>query len=133
MRIAILMGALALAGCAANADPYQNRKQERAERALADALKDRVAGEPTNCISAMINSGPQIVDADTLLYRQGGKVWRNDLAGGCPGLDPNDTLIVEIHGSQLCRMDTIRVREPGSSIPGPSCRLGKFTPYTKAK
>lgn len=133
MRMAIVFGALALAGCAANADTYQDRKSQRAERALADALKDRVAGQPTDCISSIGYNGPEIIDANTLIYRQGGKVWRNDLDGGCPGLDANDTLIFELHGSQLCRLDTVRVREPGSSIPGPSCRLGKFTPYTKAK
>ena len=132
MRIATLLGALALTGCMASADPYQDR-QARAERELADALKGRVAGEPTSCINSMMGNGPQIIDSRTILYRQGAKVWRNDLDGGCPGLDPGDTLIVEIHGSQLCRLDTIRVREPGSSIPGPSCRLGKFTPYTKPK
>ncbi|RYE00940.1 MAG: hypothetical protein EOP61_12655 [Sphingomonadales bacterium] len=133
MRTAILLGALALAGCAANADPAQNRKQERAERELARALEGRVAGEPADCISSMMASGPQIIDANTLLYRQGSRVWRNDLDGGCPGLDPNDTLIIEVHGSQLCRRDLVRVREPGSSIPGPSCTLGKFTPYSKVK
>lgn len=132
MRMAVTIGALALAGCAANADTRQD-KPTRAERALADALKDRVAGEPQNCISSMMGNGPQIIDSRTILYRQGARVWRNDLDGGCPGLDPGDTLIVEIHGSQICRLDTIRVREPGSSIPGPSCRLGKFTPYTKPK
>ncbi|WP_066800913.1 DUF6491 family protein [Sphingomonas soli] len=133
MRTAIILGALALAGCAAQADPAQSRKQERAERELAKALEGRVAGEPTDCISSMGSNGPQIIDANTLLYRQGSRVWRNDLDGGCPGLDPGDTLIIEVHGSQLCRRDMIRVREPGSSILGPSCSLGKFTPYTKAK
>lgn len=133
MRILAVLGALALAGCVTNAEPHQGRAQERAERALADALKGRVAGEPTNCISTTIGDGPQIIDSRTLIYRQGSRVWRNDLDGGCPGLDPNDTLIIERHGSQLCKLDTIRVLQPGSSIPGPTCWLGKFTPYTKVK
>lgn len=133
MRIAVIMGALALAGCAANADPLQNRRQAGAERELARALEGRVAGKPQSCITSMRGSGPQIIDANTLLYRQGSRVWRNDLGGGCPGLDSGDTLIIELRGPQICQNDTIRVQEPGSSIPGPSCLLGKFTPYTKVK
>lgn len=132
MRIAGLIGALALAGCMASAES-RSADQSRAERELADALKDRVAGTPADCISISSTGGPQIVDARTLLYRQGRKVWRNDLEASCPGLDAGDTLIVEIHGSQLCRNDLFRVHEMGSSIPGPFCRMGKFTPYTKAK
>ncbi|MCH7863407.1 MAG: hypothetical protein IH998_17535, partial [Proteobacteria bacterium] len=60
-------------------------------------------------------------------------LWRNDLASSCPGLRPYPTLIVEVHGSQLCRNDRFRVLDPGSSIPGAYCMFGKFTPYEKAK
>ena len=132
MRIAMMAGALALTGCVASADTHHGG-QDRAERALSDALKGRVAGKPEDCISSMLGTGPEIVDSRTLLYHQGSRVWRNDLEGGCPGLDPSDTLILETHGSQLCRLDTIRVMEPGSSISGRSCRLGMFTPYKKVK
>lgn len=133
MRMAVVLGAMALAGCAANAGALQDKRQARADRELARALEGRVAGKPADCISSMLGSGPQIIDSHTLLYRQGSRVWRNDLDGGCPGLDEGDTLIIEMHGPQLCRLDRIRVREPGSSIPGPTCSLGQFTPYTKAK
>jgi len=134
MQRLILIGALALAGCAASADNRGSYgSQERAERDLADALKDRVAGTPTDCISITGTDGPQIIDSKTLLYRQGRRIWRNDLPTSCPGLDSGDTLIVELHGAQLCRHDLVRVREYGSSIPGPACQLGSFTPYTKPK
>ena len=41
------------------------------------------------------------------------------------------TMIVEMHGSQLCRNDLFRMNEAGSSIPNAYCRFGKFTPYSK--
>ena len=132
MRAMVLMGVLALSGCAMSAgDRGSYGSQERAARELADALKGRVAGEPQDCISASSTSGPQIIDERTLIYRDVGKVWRNDLESSCPGLDPGDTLVVVLHGSQMCRRDLFHVREYGSSIPGPRCQLGKFTPYRK--
>ena len=67
-----------------------------------------------------------------MLYRAGGRrVYRNDLVAECPGLSPFDTVIVELHGSQICRNDQFRVLEQGSRIPGPYCRFGQFVPYTK--
>lgn len=132
MRTVVVIGALALAGCAASAEP-QSRAQERAANELAKALDGRVAGTPQDCISAMGADGPQIIDRRTMLYRQGRKVWRNDLPESCPGLDEDDLLIVEIWGSQLCRNDRFHAQERTSIIPGPSCRLGKFTPYVKAR
>lgn len=132
MRLAIIMalGAAALAGCTANGE-FQQSQQARADRELADALKDRVAGEPTDCVSTSGLDGPQIIDRKTILYRSGGRVWRNELAAECPGLSPFDTIIVELHGSQVCRNDRFRTVDPGSQIPGPTCLFGKFTPYTR--
>ena len=130
--ITIGLGALALAGCAASSEVQQSQ-QARADRDLTDALKDRVAGEPQDCISNSGLNGPQIIDRDTLLYRDGGRIWRTELAAECPGLSPYDTIIVEVHGSQLCRNDRFRALDAGSRIPGPYCLFGKFTPYTKPK
>jgi hypothetical protein len=132
MRTAIILGtALALAGCTGDARMDQ-RSSERASHDLAQAIGDRVAGKPTDCISSTQVDGPQIIDNQTLIYREGGRVWRADLVGACPGLDPYDTVIVELHGSQICRNDQLRPLDPGSHIPGPYCRFGQFTPYTRA-
>lgn len=132
MRLAIItgLGALALTGCAANSEVQQSQ-QARADRELADAIKDRVPGEPTDCVSNMSLDGPQIIDRNTILYRDGGRIWRNELGSECPGLSPFDTIVLEVHGSQICRNDRFRTIDPGSRIPGPYCLLGKFTPYTK--
>ena len=132
MRLAILIGAVALAGCAAQADSQSSRQAE-ADRDLAKALDGRVAGKPADCISATSSDGPTIIDQRTVLYRDGRRVWVNDLGGNCPGLDEDDILIVEIHGSQICRHDRFRVTERGSAVPGPYCTFGSFTPYAKPK
>jgi hypothetical protein len=100
----------------------------------SDPLAGRVAGAPVDCISLSpgASNGPQIVDDHTILYRQSGKrTWRTGPVGHCPGLRPFSTMIVDVYGSQLCRNDRFRMVEPGLSIPGPYCRLDRFTPYDK--
>jgi len=125
--------ALALAGCTASSEMQASQAAE-AQKDLAAVLGDRVAGAPRDCISVTDSDGPQIIDDHTIVYKPLGRtVWRNDLGAACPGLRPYTTLIVEVHGSQLCRNDRFRVLDPGSSIPSAYCMFGKFTPYEKAK
>ena len=120
-----LLPALALAGCAASND-FPDMRQ-RAE--LATMLAGRSAGPAQQCVSAFPTQSLQVVDSTTIVYGSGRTLWVNRLAGPCPGLRPNETVIVEVHGSQYCRGDFVRGLTPGSTIPGPLCPLGDFTPY----
>lgn len=134
MRRIAMIGLLALAGGCTPSAQMQASQQAEAARDLADALGDRVPGTPRDCISTSDSDGPQIIDDHTILYKPVGRtIWRNDLAASCPGLRPYTTLIVEVHGSQICRNDRFRVLEPGTTIPNAYCMFGKFTPYEKAK
>lgn len=126
-RLALGVLAVTIAACATAADT------RKPDRELDQALAGRIVGAPVDCINNSFASGPQIIDDRTLLYKSGRRVWRNDLEARCPGLRPQAILIVEMHGSQLCRNDLIRATEPGDVIPGPQCRLGKFTPYDKPR
>lgn len=128
MRLALL-AAVALAGCSANAASDVDKDGA----ALNKALAGRVAGEPKNCISVTSNDGPMII-GNTLLYRDGRRLWRTEPVGRCPGLDDDPILVVELHGSQLCRNDRFRTLDRTSTlIPGPYCRFGEFTPYEKPR
>jgi hypothetical protein len=128
MKRWMILPAIVLIGGTATA--YQTSASDRADAALAKEIGDRTPGEPANCISSS-SSGPQIIDKDTILYRDGRTVWRNELAAECRGLEPGNTVVIEVNGGQLCQNDKFRMIEPGMSIPGPYCRLGKFTPYRK--
>jgi hypothetical protein len=130
MRLAAISVALALAGCAANGEMRASQAAE-AERDLAQALEGRVAGPPQDCISSHGVNGPQVIDRNTILYNDGRRVYRNELAAECPSLSRYDTIIIELHGSQICRNDLFRPLDPGTRIPGAYCRLGQFTPYTR--
>jgi hypothetical protein len=131
MKLLIGLGAVALMSCTASAD---NRPgpQSRADKELSAALNGRTAGKPQDCIDNIGLEGPQVIDGHTLLYRAGGQVvWRNDLDGNCPGLDSMATIVIVLHGSQICQHDMFHTINSGSSIPGPTCAMGKFTPYRK--
>ncbi len=122
-RALIALAGLGLLG-AAPAAPKQDP--------LAAELDGRVPGKPVDCVSSSFVDGPQIIDERTILYRESGRrVWRNDLPDACPGLQPNDVMVIEIYGSQICRNDHFRAYPRGTSIAGATCRFGKFTPYDK--
>lgn len=97
-----------------------------------DPLAGRIAGKPVECIDQHFTQGPTVIDGQTILYAETGRrIWRTGPIGSCPGLEPISTLIVEIRSGQLCHNDRFRTLRPGESIPGPYCRLDRFTPYDK--
>lgn len=131
MRALFIFPLLALASCAT---PNES-SSENAQRQLARALEGRVAGTPVNCVSTSRLGGPQIIDNRTILYRESGRrVWRNDLPDDCPFLRDDRILVVELHGSSMCRNDTFSVLDRGGlRIPLGKCRLGQFTPYDRPR
>lgn len=101
---------------------------------LAKALAGRVEGKPETCLSTTRIENPEIIGNHTLLYRDGGRLWRNDLQAACPGLDNDAIVVTEVHGGQLCRNDMFyTLQRGGIGIPGPRCRLGNFVPWDKVK
>jgi hypothetical protein len=99
----------------------------------ADPLAGRIAGAPVDCIDPSRLNGPDIVDADTILYRQSGKrIWVSGPVGQCPSLRTGDTLVVELYGGRLCRNDRFRTITPGISIPSGVCRFRAFVPYDRS-
>ena len=127
MRLALTM-LLLLAGCSSP----DLHSRDRAD--LAAQLAGRTAGPPQDCVSIEQTSSLRPVDPETVIVDRGGTIFVNHLAGACGNLEPTDTLIVEVHGSQYCRGDHFRSRPfGGGAVPGPICTLGSFTPYTRAR
>lgn len=96
-----------------------------------DPLADRVAGSPTNCVSAFDTSASvEIVDEHTIVYsRTAKRSWVVHPQGTCAGLQPGRTLVVETRGSHLCRGDRFRTIQSTSLVPSGYCRFGAFIPY----
>ncbi len=135
---AALSAALAAAflpgACAPVPEPALTESQQAQLAAeLADVLGDRVAGKPQNCIGTTSLGSSVPVGDRIIVYARGSVRYRNDLRSACPGLGRNDDILVtELHGTQLCDGDLVQQVDRFSGIQGPSCRLGKFTPYSKA-
>jgi hypothetical protein len=121
MRALLILVLLPLAGCVTD--------RMTPEEDLADLVGDRVAQAPVNCVSTSLLDQPRIIDKQTIAYGRMGTIYVNRLRSECPGLRPSTTLITEVKGGQLCRLDLVSTLEPGSIIPGPKCQLGEFVPY----
>lgn len=132
VAMGLAAGALVLSGCVASSE-IQESRQAKAAAKLAKALEGRVAGKTQNCVSNYGLTGPEIIDQRTMLYRDGSRVWLAELPEECPGMTDDDFLVVRLHGSQICRNDQFFAQRRGTNFPGPSCRFGTFTPYTKPK
>ena len=121
MRLLSMLGAVALTAASDSKD-------------LDRALAGRVAGKPETCLSSSRIGAPQAFGDRTLLYRDGGRIWRNDLPDTCPGLNDDAIVVSEVYGGQVCRNDQFyTVERSVGGIPGPRCRLGNFVPWDRVK
>ena len=109
-------------------------RAERAEAQLAKALNGRVAGKPVNCISLSHIYSTQIIDHKAILYQAaGGRTYVNTPRGADQFLDDDDILVTNTFGSDLCRLDTIRLLDRGTRFVHGFIALDEFVPYTKVK
>lgn len=94
-------------------------------------LAGRTAGTPQHCIPIVRGEALRVSDSDrhTLLYGRGKTIWASSLGPGC-GFSFDDVLITEPL-FRYCRGDLVRSFDHLSRIPGATCVLGDFVPYTR--
>ena len=129
-KLSLLLPIL-LAGCSAGVatEPVRNAK---AETRLNQLLAGKVAGRTQSCIPTREADRQTVIDERTILYRvSANKVYRNDIPGGCPGLDSRSTLIRRTTGSGLCSGEIFQVRDAGTGFDKGSCAFGEFTEYRR--
>jgi hypothetical protein len=95
-------------------------------------LQGRTPGPPRNCVSLTSNEALRSVGSGehVLLYGSGGTIWLNRPEQSC-AIDPDDIIVTQQATSSLCRGDLIRSVHRTSGIPGPTCFLGVFVPYSR--
>jgi hypothetical protein len=94
-------------------------------------LAGRAAGLPKDCVPIRPAEGLHVADdRSTLIYGSGRTVWANALGPACT-FGFNDIPIFEPTVSSYCRGDIVRTVDRYSHIPGPSCVLGQFVPFTR--
>jgi hypothetical protein len=105
--------------------------QAQGEAQLARELAGRIAGKPTDCVELSRLGGSYIIDGTAIVYRGlGGTIWVNR-PRGAEMLRDDDLPVQFVYGSQLCRLDRIKLLDRSSRMERGFVGLGKFVPYTK--
>ena len=121
-----LAGAALLAGTGA----VQAKPRESGEQRLAKRLEGRVPGRPVDCLTHSQRDSVEIIDRTALIYGSGRTVYVNRPRYP-DSLDSSDILVTHLHGSQLCKMDLVRLRDQGSNMSTGFVTLEQFVPYTR--
>lgn len=133
MRLATLLLSAAVLATGVTASAATPSRQARAEAKLETLLAGRVPGKPVRCIDLHRIDGSQIIDGTAIVYRNGSRLYVNRPQTGASFLDSDDILLTKSWGSQLCRIDTVRLLDRSSRFPRGFVGLGDFVPYTAPK
>jgi hypothetical protein len=134
------VGLLFVAGCAASPLEEQRRLEKEADIAeiLSYPLDPLEYGEPSRCLSDMQYQSYRALDDRRMLFKGlKNRLWVNTLRSRCPGLRPDDTLIVRKQGgTRVCKLDKFQVadwfgRHPLESTSGIECVFGDFQPISE--
>ena len=104
---------------------------ERSEERVAKLLEGRVAGEASNCISALRSNDIQVIPHVGVAYEQGDTVYLARVRNP-NSLRSSDVPIFERFGSQLCTTDIVRTADRYSGFTTGVVFLDDFVAYTKA-
>lgn len=134
MRVILPLAAAGIAcgALAANAFATPN-EPSRAERQMERMLSGKSPGEPQRCIWLREINGTSIIDQDTILYRVDSQtVYRNEIPGGCPGLQDDRAISTQQPSDvRLCEGESIGVFEPQTGVEYGRCAIGAFVPYRR--
>ena len=124
----VLLAALALGAPAA-----AQRNSSRGEAQLAREVAGRIAGQPVNCLTLSRIQASRIIDRTAIVYEVGRTLYVNRPRSGANWLDRDDILVTRTVGSQLCRLDTVRLVSRGTRTPSGFVVLDRFVPYTRPR
>lgn len=127
-KIAILAAAAAVGML--GAPLAQARDTSKGEEQLARILKDRVPGEPVDCISQFQSQDARIVDRTAIVYDAGSVIYVNRTRNA-RDLHPSDVMVTRPTGSQLCSVDTVQLRDRTAGFYTGFVGLDKFVPYRR--
>jgi hypothetical protein len=130
--LAIALIASALAACTTAPEPMT--RSAEAEAHLNKLLAGRVAGRPVNCLSTWRSDNMVTIDDNTVVFKDGRRVYRNDFRGGsCSGLGRGHyAMVTKTTGSSLCSGDIAQLVDFANGFTVGSCVLGEFVPYDLA-
>ena len=123
----LILSAVALA------TPVMAARHDSPDLQLQKMLAGRVAGTPTECIPNARWASSEIVDGKAIVFQVGSTLYVNEPRSGADQLDRDDILVTRTFGSQLCRIDSVKLIDRGSRFIRGFVILDKFVPYTRPK
>jgi len=130
----LALSALVTLGASCAPNPEAQRKAElMTQQELAKALAGRTAGTPQSCIPSYRTTQMEVIDDQTLLYRDGKTIYLQKPLSACSGLrNGSFTLVTRQYGiNQYCRGDINEMVDLRTGMRGAACVFGDFVPYTK--
>ena len=132
-RLVILAAALAVSGLAACAGQEMAPDRDpRGEMRLAQALAGKVADRPVSCLPRYRSNDSEVIDRDTILYRDGPTSYVQHTSGSCyphGARDGTYLVIRQVGGAGLCRGDIAQAVDSTSGSFAGSCSFNDFIPY----
>jgi len=128
-KTSLILASALLAVVAAPA--AQAKPRLTGEERLAKMLEGRVAGEPVSCINLRQATSSRIIDRTAIVYEVGRTLYVNRPTNA-NSLDDDDILVTRLHGSELCRVDIVHLRDRSHRGFAGTVSLGDFVPYRKA-
>jgi hypothetical protein len=119
-----------LATCAAQ--PMGPDRNARDQARLARALAGKVPGPPVSCLPNYRSTNMEVIDTDTILFRDGRTVYLQNTNGGCypNGNSVGYTLVTkQIGGFGNCRGDIANVVDANTGAFAGTCSFSDFVPY----
>lgn len=124
---AMLAAAAGLSGTPAVAKPKLTGEEK-----LAKMLEGREAGKPVSCLPLGQANESRIIDKTAVVYRVGSTLYVNRPTNP-ESLDNDDILVTRLTTGQLCRLDTVQLRDRTSFFYSGFVGLQDFVPYRKVK
>lgn len=131
--LAIASLAVAVSACAVNPEA-ERQAQLQTQQQLAVELAGRTPGKPVDCIRNDSSTQLEVIDDQTLLYRDGRTIYLQRPLSACHGLaNRTYTLVTKKFGtSDNCRGDINQLVDLRTGMQGGACVFDQFVPYTKA-
>jgi len=125
--------ATVLAGLASIAPvPAEAKQKLTGEEKLAKLLEGREAGKPVSCLPLGQAQSTEVIDKTAIVFRYGNTLYVNRPTNP-DALDSDDVLITRPTSGQLCRLDTVQLRDRASFFYSGFVGLQDFVPYKKVK
>ena len=122
--------AAVMASCMAQ--PMGPDRDARGQARLAQALAGKVADRPVSCLPNFRSNDMEVIDSDTILFRDGRTTYLQNTNGGCypNGNSVGYTLVTkQIGGGGNCRGDIAHVVDASTGAFAGTCSFSDFIPY----